>query len=94
MATHHYYNQMNKQQQAAYYAMLEGFRSLETSFAVPRLDVDRELFDVHFLMRLDHPELFYSEGIKYRFYDNSTNVEVVPEYLFEKKKIKETAIRN
>ena len=89
MATHHYYNQMNKQQQAAYYAMLEGFRSLEPSFAVPRLGGDRELFDVHFLMRLDHPELFYSQGIKYRFYDNSTSVEVVPEYLFEKKKIKE-----
>ena len=89
MATHHYYNQMNKQQQAAYYAMFEGFRTLEPSFAVPRLSDDRELFNIHFLMRLDHPEIFYSEGIKYRFYDNSANVEVVPEYLFDKKKIKE-----
>ena len=65
MATHHYYNQLNKSQQAAYYAIMEGLKSLAPSFSVPRLE-GREVFDLHFLMRLDHPEVFFSEGIKYR----------------------------
>ncbi|MBR6585441.1 MAG: hypothetical protein IKK69_07100 [Firmicutes bacterium] len=88
MATHHYYNQLNKGKQAAYYAILEGLRSLAPAFAVPRLE-GRDIFDLHFLMRLDHPEIFFSEGIKYRYYDDSTSVEVTPEYLFDKKKVKD-----
>lgn len=87
MENAYYYSQLNKQQQAAYYAMLEGLKSLSSSFVVPRLE-GKELFDIHFLLRLDHPELFYSEAIKYRYYDNSTSVEVVPTYLFDKKKVK------
>lgn len=58
------------------------------SFPVPRLE-GQELFNVHFLLRLDHPELFWSEGIRYKYYDDSSMVEVVPEYLFDKKKIKD-----
>ena len=88
MATHHYYNQLNKSQQAAYYAIMEGLKSLAPSFSVPRLE-GREVFDLHFLMRLDHPEVFFSEGIKYRYYEDSTSVEVSPEYLFDKKKVKD-----
>lgn len=68
--------------------MLEGLKSLAPSFMVPRLEGD-ELFRVHFLLRLDHPEVFWSSGIKYKYYDNSTSVEVIPEYLFDKKKIQE-----
>ncbi len=79
---------MNKTQQAAYYALLEGLNSLAPSFMVPRLDGD-ELFKIHFLLRLDHPEMFWSAGIKYKYYDNSTSVEVIPEYIFDKKKIQE-----
>lgn len=88
MATYYYHSQMNKQQQAAYHSMLEGLKNMAPSFMVPRLD-GKELFDIHFLLRLDHPEVFYSKGIKYKYYDNSSQVEVIPEYLFDKKKIKE-----
>ncbi len=35
MQTHYYYSKLNKQQQAAYYAMLEGLQNLEPSFSVP-----------------------------------------------------------
>ena len=87
METNYYFLQMNKEQQAAYYAIKEGLKSLAPSFMVPRLD-GQELFDIHFLLRLDCPEIFWSEGIRYRYYENSTSVEVVPEYLFDKKKIK------
>jgi len=88
MATTYYYSKMNKQQQAAYYSMLEGLKSMAPSFMVPRLE-GSDLFTVHFLLRLDHPEIFYAESMKYKYYDNSSMVEVVPDYLFDKKKIKE-----
>ncbi len=88
MNTNYYYTQLNKQQKSAYYALLEGLNSLANSFYVPRLE-GQELFDIWFLLRLDHPELFWSGGIRYRYYEDSGSVEVIPEYLFDKKKIRE-----
>ena len=84
----YYYNLLNKQQQKAYHAMKVGLESLAPSFPVPRLE-NKELGDVYFLLRLDHPEIFYSVSFKYKFYDNSENVEMIPEYLFQKGKIME-----
>lgn len=88
MNTLYYYSQMNKLQQAAYHSLLQGIQELKPSFMVPRLP-ENQLFDVLFLMRLDHPEVFWCEGMKYRYYEDSTNVDVVPEYIFDKKKIPE-----
>lgn len=88
MNTLYYYSQMNKLQQAAYHSLLQGIQELKPSFMVPRLP-ENQLFDVLFLMRLDHPEVFWCEGMKYRYYEDSTSVEVVPEYIFDKKKIPE-----
>ncbi|MBQ5682532.1 MAG: peptidase [Peptococcaceae bacterium] len=87
MQTHFYYTKLTKTQQAVYYAMLEGLQSHAASFSVPRLS-DKELMEIHFLLRLDHPEIFYSEGITWRYYEQASSVEVVPKYLFDKKKIK------
>ncbi len=87
MQTHYYYTKLNKMQQAVYYAMLEGLESVAASFSVPRLS-DKELMEIHFLLRLDHPEIFYSEGITWRYYEQASSVEIVPKYLFDKKKIK------
>ena len=88
MLTTHYFSKLNKQQQACYFSIEEGLKSLAPSFDVPLLE-GRDIFDIHFLMRLDHPEIFYSSGIKYKYYDNSSMVEVKPEYLFDKKKVKD-----
>ena len=66
MQTQYYYKQLNKQQQAVYHAMLEGLKAVSASFSVPRLS-DREIFEICFLVRLDHPELFYVEKISYRY---------------------------
>lgn len=82
----YYYNQLNKNQQKAYYAMKVGLESLAPSFPVPRLE-HRELADLYFLLRLDHPEIFYSVNFKYRYYEDSENIEMIPEYLFQKSKI-------
>ena len=84
----YYYNLLNKDQQRAYYAMKEGLLKLETSFAVPFLS-GRELSEIYFMLRMDYPEIFYSVKFRYRFYDGSDHVEMIPEYIFEKKKIKE-----
>ena len=84
----YYYNQMNKTHQAAYHAMKTGLTALAPSFAVPRLD-GRELTDIFFKLRLDCPEIFYTVGFHYRFYPDSANVEMIPEYLFDKAKVKD-----
>lgn len=86
MQTIYYYNQLNKQQQKAYHAIKTGLKALSPSFPVPRLD-GKELAEIYFLLRMDCPEIFYTVTFKYRYYADSENVELIPEYLFEKKKI-------
>lgn len=84
----YYYNHMNKRQQGAYTAMKTGLSALERSFTVPLLD-GRDLADVFFKLRLDCPDIFYAVSFQYRYYQGSDNLEMIPEYLFEKNKIKE-----
>lgn len=82
----YYYNRLNKSQQRVYHAMKVGLQSLAPSFPVPRLDT-KELTEIYTLLRLDCPEIFYSVGFRYRYYTDSENVEMIPEYLFQKSKI-------
>lgn len=84
----HYYHLLNKEGQQAYYCIKSGLEKLETSFPVPRLD-GRDLTNIYFMVRLDHPEIFYTVTFKYRYYPDSGMVEMIPEYLFPKKQIKE-----
>lgn len=84
----YYYNQLNKVQQSAYHAIKTGLQSLAPSFSVPRLS-DQELADIYFMIRMDSPEIFYSVKYKYRYYKDASTVEMMPEYLFDKAKIKE-----
>lgn len=84
----YYYQHMTKPQQAAYHTMKTGFTALSPSFSVPKLD-NRELSEIFFKLRLDHPEIFYVTSFSYRFYPGADHVELVPEYLFEKSKIKD-----
>lgn len=87
-AGNYYYDQLNKEQQRAYYAMKEGLLNLQDSFAVPMLS-QKELSDIYFLIRMDCPAIFYSVTFSYKYYANSTAVEMIPQYLFSKDKIKE-----
>jgi len=88
MQTTYYYDKLNKQQQKAYYAMKAGLELLAPSFQVPRLD-GKELADIYFMLRLDHPKIFYTVTFKYRYYPDSEYVELIPEYLFPKAKIQD-----
>lgn len=82
----YYYNQMNKAQKAVYREMKAGLESLALSFQIP-LIAGSDLAEVYFLLRLDNPEIFWAEGATYRYYPDSGNAEMIPEYLFDKKKV-------
>lgn len=84
----YYYSHMNKVQKSAYHAMRTGLEELAPSFYVPRLE-GGELSDIFFKLRLDYPDIFFVSGFHYRFYQEADRVEMVPEYLFDKTKVKE-----
>ena len=79
---------MNKSQRAVYHAMKVGLESLAPSFQIPLLP-GSDLAEVYFLLRLDNPDIFYAEGAAYRYYPDSGNAEMIPEYLFDKKKVQD-----
>ena len=83
-----YYQQMNKTHQIVYREMLEGLKAIAPEFPVLKID-GKELADIFFQLRLDHPMIFYVCGFKYRFTEDSRYVQMIPEYMFEKKKIME-----
>ena len=83
-----YYSKMNKMQQAAYHAICQGILQMEKEIQVPRMSGE-ELYNVFFRMRLDHPEIFWAVGFKYRYYKDSPNLILIPEYIFDKNKIRE-----
>ena len=66
-ASRYYYDQLNKEQQKAYYAMKTGLLNLQDSFAVPMVS-KKELSDIYFMLRMDCPEIFYSVTFSYRYY--------------------------
>lgn len=87
-AEEYYFNSLSKEQQKAYYAMKEGLTDMRDSFPVLKLS-NKEFSDIYFMLRMDHPEIFWSVTFSYRFYDDSTMVELIPKYLFHKDKIRE-----
>ena len=84
----YYYQQMNKQRQAVYHAILQGITALADEFQIPAIE-GSELYDVFFQLRLDHPEIFWATGFKYKYFKDSPNYIFIPEYIFEKNKIRE-----
>ena len=84
----YYYTKMSKPKQAVYHAIYQGLMALSDSFQVPKLE-GRELSDVFFQLRLDHPEIFWATSFKYKFFKGSPNYIFIPEYIFEKNKIRE-----
>lgn len=84
----YYYSKMNKVQQAAYHAIRQGLLEISDSIQIPGMEAE-ELYNVFFRLRLDHPEIFWATGYKYKYYPDSPNFIFIPEYLFDKNKIKE-----
>ncbi len=84
----YYYTRLSKAHQSVYYAMLQGLTNLETEFQIPGAN-GQTLSDIFMQLRLDHPEIFWATGFRYRFYPDSPNVIFLPEYMFDKGKIRE-----
>ena len=84
----YYYTKLNKQHQAVYHAMQQCLIGLADEWQMPRVSGEA-LYNIFFQLRLDHPEIFWATGFKYRYYENSGNLIFLPEYLFEKAKIRE-----
>ena len=87
----YYYQKMDRAKQTAYRVMLRGLLDLADEIQIPQIPepAGAWLYDVFFQLRLDHPEIFWATGFKYRYFLDSTNLIFVPEYMFEKNKIRE-----
>ncbi len=84
----YYYSRMNKPQQQVYQVMLRGLTDLADEIRMPKLSAE-QLHTVFFQLRLDHPEIFWAAGFKYKYFKESAYLILMPEYLFEKDKIRE-----
>lgn len=90
-AEEYYYGRMPKGKQNTYRAMLAGLMDLSDEILLPQVPTTdgNWLYDVFFQLRLDHPEIFWAVGFKYRHYKDSPNLILIPEYIFDKNKIRE-----
>ena len=79
---------LNRTQRAVYDLLKQGFDEMDTAIRVPKL-APEELAEVYQRLKLDEPLLFFVVGYTYRFYPQADHVEFIPEYLFDKGKIKE-----
>ena len=82
-----YYKGLNREEKSAYEQMLAGFKSLAPTIRITRLEPAR-LAEVYLRLKLDTPLLFHVTGYSYRFYPGAEHVEMLPEYLFDKGKIR------
>lgn len=83
-----HYQHLPKAEQVVYHILKETIINLEESCTVPYAQPDR-INQIYFLIRLDCPEIFYTSCIKLRKWPQSDNIEIVVEYLFDKKTIKQ-----
>ena len=84
----YYYRQLDREKRGVYDAMLAGMEALAPAIRVPRLD-GPELSDIYLRLKLDTPLLFYVTGFQYRWMPGADHVELLPEYLFDKGKIRQ-----
>ncbi len=88
MAENYYYNRLPKVHQKVYHGIYTCLQNLAPSVSVPRLE-GKDLAEIYFLVRLDHPEIFYTVSFKWQFAREASHVDILPEYLFPKAKVEE-----
>ena len=84
----YYYKSLPKAHKAVYDALRQGFDALSPTIRIQRLD-NEALSDIYTRLKLDEPLLWFVVGFTYRFYPQASHVELIPEYLFDKQKIRE-----
>lgn len=81
----YYFGLLTKPQQAAYHTLLQGLKELQPVITLPLLSGE-EFSKLFFLLRLDHPLIFYTDTFSYHYYPGAESAEFSPHYLFDKKK--------
>lgn len=84
----YYFHQLTKQQQRIYQEIQAGLQSLSDAFEIPRVSGE-ELSRIFAMIRLDCPEIFFASTFHYSYYENSNQIIMKPEYMFDKSKIRE-----
>ena len=84
----YYYRQLDREKRAVYDAMQTGMEALAPGIRVPKL-TGQELSDIYLRLKLDTPLLFYVTGFQYRWMPGADHVELLPEYLFDKSKVRQ-----
>lgn len=82
-----YYRGLSREEKTAYEQMRAGFEQILPVVRVVRLERE-QMAQVYLRLKLDEPLLFYVTGYSFRFYPGADHVELLPEYLFEKSKIR------
>lgn len=88
MMAGYYYRQLDREKRAVYDAMRTGMEALAPGIRVPKL-TGQELSDIYLRLKLDTPLLFYVTGFQYRWMPGADHVELLPEYLFDKNKVRQ-----
>ena len=83
-----YYRQLDRSGREVYDGMRAGFAALAPAIRLPRLEGER-LSEIYLRLKLDEPLLFHVTGFKYRFDPRGDHIELIPEYLFDKGKIRQ-----
>lgn len=83
----YYYGQLSKPLQAVYDTLLGGLRALAPAIRIPMVE-QRQLSEIYLRLRLDEPLLFYVTGYRCRWMPGADHMELLPDYLFSKDKIR------
>ena len=83
----YYYGQLSKEKKAVYDMLAAGCDALAAVIRVPDLGTE-VLSDIYLRMKLDLPLLFFVTGFHYRKMPGADHVEVLPDYLFDRGKVK------
>lgn len=83
----YYYERLDKEKKSVYYPLFAGLRAMQTSIDVPKVDA-KTLSDVYFLIRMDHPDIFYTTTFRFRSSPQAATISVEPVYLFDRKKMR------
>lgn len=84
----YYFNHMSKPEQGVYRMVQQGLEELASEVLIPKIDM-AQLRDIFFYLRLDHPEIFWAVDYRCKYYPESPNMIMEPEYLFQKTKVRE-----
>ena len=83
----YYYGQLSKEKKAVYDMLAAGCDALAAVIRGPDLGTEG-LSDIYLRMKLDLPLLFFVTGFHYRKMPGADHVEVLPDYLFDRGKVK------